>query len=45
MLLLNDFRNYVTTLKEAVSEITVSETVMDDSQLTKFMEAQTSDSY
>lgn len=38
MLAVNDFRTYITAIKDAVPEITQSETVIDDSQITKFVE-------
>ena len=38
MLRVNDFRNYITTIKEAIDALTFSETVMDDSQLAKFLD-------
>jgi len=45
MLRVNDFRNYITEIKNAIPEITNSETVMDDSQLQKFLQEQLSDTY
>ncbi|NCP91133.1 MAG: hypothetical protein GW827_13040 [Flavobacteriales bacterium] len=45
MLRVNDFRNYITEIKNAIPEITNSETVMDDSQLSKFLQEQASETY
>jgi len=45
MLKLEEFRSYITSIKEAISEITDSETVMDDSQLSKFLQKQKADTY
>jgi hypothetical protein len=38
MLAVNDFRTYITAIKTAIAEITASETVIDDSQINKFVE-------
>jgi hypothetical protein len=40
MLLVNELRNYITLLKDEIPEITDSQTVMDDSQLSKFLKDQ-----
>ena len=45
MLNVNDFRDYIQSVKTDVTEITVAETVMDESQLSKFLEKQTEDDY
>lgn len=45
MLAINDFRNYITEIKNEIPEIQQSETVMDDSQLSKFLQNQPNDSY
>lgn len=45
MLKVNDFRAYIEDIKNNVTEITVAKTVMDDTQLAKVLEAQTSDTY
>lgn len=43
MLLVNELRAYITLLENEIPEITASETVMDDSQLSKFLKNQPSD--
>lgn len=45
MLKVNEFRAYITAIKEAIAEITVAETVMDDSQLAKFLQSQKGDTH
>jgi hypothetical protein len=45
MLRVNDFRAYITSIKDAVEEITASETVMDNTQLSKFIDKQKTDDY
>ena len=40
MLKLNDFRNYITSFKDTVAEITQAEVVMDDSQINSFLKDQ-----
>jgi hypothetical protein len=45
MLKVNDFRNYIAVIKDAVPEITESETVMDDSQIKKFVKDLATDTY
>lgn len=37
MLLLNDFRDYITNIKDSIEEIERENVVMDDSQLNKFL--------
>lgn len=43
MLAVNDFRTYITQIKEAIAEITASNTVIDDSQINKFVKELVSD--
>lgn len=45
MLKVNDFRAYITELENAIPELTASETVMDDSQITKFLEEIDADTF
>jgi hypothetical protein len=45
MLKVNEFRAYITAIKEAIAEITVAETVIDDSQLAKFLQSQKGDTH
>jgi len=45
MLKVNEFRDYIQSLKDAIAEITVAETVMDDSQLTIFLQKQLGDTH
>jgi hypothetical protein len=45
MLKVNDFRAYIAAIKDSITEITVARTVMDETQLTQALEAQTSDTY
>ncbi|WP_271407464.1 hypothetical protein [Tenacibaculum soleae] len=45
MLNVNEFRNYITNIQASVAEITASQTVMDDSQLSRFLEDQLTDAY
>ncbi|MGJ8760398.1 MAG: hypothetical protein ACSHXA_07610 [Polaribacter sp.] len=40
MLKLNDFRAYIKSIETAIAEITSSQTVMDESQLSKFLNNQ-----
>mgnify|MGYP000545456277 CR=1 FL=1 len=40
MLKLNEFRTYIKAIETAIAEITSSETVIDDSQLSKFLQNQ-----
>ncbi|WP_341221036.1 hypothetical protein [Polaribacter atrinae] len=40
MLKLNDFRAYVKSIENAIAEITSSQTVMDETQLSKFLDNQ-----
>ena len=43
MLALNDFRAYVTNIKDSIAEIARAQVVMDDSQLNKFLEDEPDD--
>ena len=45
MLKVNEFREYIIAIKDAITEITVAETVMDDTQLSKFLQTQKGDTH
>lgn len=45
MLAVNDFRTYITSLENAISEITESETVIDDSQIKRFVKDLPADTF